>query len=75
MTLRFPPPNPHLTTAGEWLRWRFPVKMHVDPWVSASCLYPTHWRLTWRLFGLLHVELNRPFRRLNVDPWWTRTKP
>jgi hypothetical protein len=49
-----------------------PVRVHVDPWVSASCLYPTHWRITLRLFWVLQIEINRPFRRLGVDPWWIR---
>lgn len=73
MTLRFPPPNPNLTPVGRWLRQNFPVKLHVDQWVSASCLYPTHWRITLRLFWLLHVEVNRPFKRLDVDPWWKKS--
>jgi hypothetical protein len=72
MTMRFPPANPNLTTVGEWLRYRFPVRVHVDPWVSASALYPTHWRITLRLFWVLQIEINRPFRRLGVDPWWIR---
>ena len=74
MTLAFPPPNPNLTTVGQGLRQWFPVKLHIDPWVSASCLYPTHWRFTLRLFGLVQFEVNRPFKRLGVDPWWMKAR-
>jgi hypothetical protein len=71
MSLIFPPPRP-LTPFGEALRRRFPIRVHLDPWVSASCLYPTHWRFTLRLCGVVQIEVNRPFRRLGVDPWWSR---
>ena len=71
----FPPRRDHLTPLGEALRRRFPIRITVEPWLSASCLYPTHWRITLRLFGLVRAELNRPFRSPAVDPWWTRAKP
>ena len=66
----FPPQNRPVTEFGKKLQKRFPIKVYAEEGVSASCLYPTHWRIFLRVFGFLIFEYTRPFKSMRVDPWW-----